>query len=166
MDFIVLDIQGPPTGTPTPIILGRPFLATCNAQINCRSGQLEITFGNMKFEQNIFSACNLTSLEDDVEDVNVIVDSLVQEHVDDFCVRIVLRIPEFSDALTFVDDLIASFDSSPSLVQDELEEGESLNWVEQVEPLPLDAPQQIPSSLEHPTLELKPLTGIAQVCLP
>ena len=70
--------------TQTPIILGRPFLATCNAQINCRSGQLEITFGNMKLEQNIFSACNVPSLEDDVEDVCVI-DSLVQEHVDSFC---------------------------------------------------------------------------------
>ena len=119
----------------------------------------------MKLEQNIFSACNWTFLEDDVEDVNALLIHLYKSMLI-FCVRIVLRIPEFSDALTFVDDLIASFDSSPSLVQDELEEGESLNWVEQVEPLPLDAPQQIPSSLEHPTLELKPLARIAQVCLP
>ena len=70
-------------------------------------------------------------------------------------VKIVLN-RNFNDALTFVDDFIASFDSSSSLVQENLEE-ESLNWVQDVEPLPLDAPQQVPSSLEHPTLDLKPL---------
>ena len=37
-----------------PIILGRPFLATSNAIINCRNGVMQLTFGNMKMELNIF----------------------------------------------------------------------------------------------------------------
>ncbi|RVW58676.1 hypothetical protein CK203_102769 [Vitis vinifera] len=40
-----------------PIILGRPFLATSNAIINCRNGVM-LTFGNMTLELNIFYMCN------------------------------------------------------------------------------------------------------------
>ena len=36
------------------VILGRPFLATSNALINCRSGVMKISFGNMTVELNIF----------------------------------------------------------------------------------------------------------------
>jgi hypothetical protein len=37
-----------------PVILGRPFLAMANALINCRSGVMKISFGNMTVELNIF----------------------------------------------------------------------------------------------------------------
>ena len=37
-----------------PIILGRPFLATANAIINCRNGVMQLTFGNVTLELNIF----------------------------------------------------------------------------------------------------------------
>ena len=37
-----------------PIILGRPFLATSNAIINCQNGVMQLTFGNMTLELNIF----------------------------------------------------------------------------------------------------------------
>ena len=37
-----------------PIILGRPFFATSNAIINCRNGVMQLTFGNMTLELNIF----------------------------------------------------------------------------------------------------------------
>ena len=36
------------------IILGRPFLATANALINCRIGVMKLSFGNMTVELNIF----------------------------------------------------------------------------------------------------------------
>ena len=48
VDFIVLDYQlvlHP--NVHTPIILGRPFLATANALINCRNGRMQLTFGSM-----------------------------------------------------------------------------------------------------------------------
>ena len=55
VDFIVLDYQlvlHP--SAHTPIILGRPFLATANALINCRNGRMQLTFGSMTLELNIF----------------------------------------------------------------------------------------------------------------
>ena len=36
------------------IIIGRPFLATSNAIINCRNGVMQLTFENMILELNIF----------------------------------------------------------------------------------------------------------------
>ena len=55
VDFVVLHIE--PTlnaSTQIHVILGRPFLATSNALINCRSGVKKISFGNMTVELNIF----------------------------------------------------------------------------------------------------------------
>jgi len=40
-----------------PVILGRPFLATSNALINCRNGLMKLSFGNMTLEMNIFNIC-------------------------------------------------------------------------------------------------------------
>ncbi|RVW64976.1 Transposon Ty3-G Gag-Pol polyprotein [Vitis vinifera] len=55
VDFIVLDTD--PTvkeANLVPIILGRPFLATSNAIINLRNGLMQLTFGNMTLDLNIF----------------------------------------------------------------------------------------------------------------
>jgi hypothetical protein len=40
------------------IILGRLFLATVNALINCRTRAMKISFGNMIVELNIFDISN------------------------------------------------------------------------------------------------------------
>ena len=55
VDFVVLDTE-PSSNEPNhvPIILGRPFLATANAIINCRNGLMQLTFGDMTLELNIF----------------------------------------------------------------------------------------------------------------
>ena len=55
VDFLVLDTEPIESGpNHVPIILGRPFLATTNAIINCRNGVMQLTFGNMTLELNIF----------------------------------------------------------------------------------------------------------------
>ena len=55
VDFVVLDTEPVAVGANyVPIILGRPFLATSNAIINCRNGFMQLTFGNMTLELNIF----------------------------------------------------------------------------------------------------------------
>ncbi|CAN6447216.1 unnamed protein product [Victoria cruziana] len=54
VDFIVLDMEGVDADHQTPIILGRPFLATANACINCRTGVLEISFADKHLKMNIF----------------------------------------------------------------------------------------------------------------
>ena len=55
VDFVLLDTE-PSSSEPSyvPIILGRPFLATTNAIINCQNGVMQLNFGNMTLELNIF----------------------------------------------------------------------------------------------------------------
>ena len=59
LDFVMLDTE-PIAVVPNhvPIILGRPFLATSNAIINCRNGVMQLTFGNMTLELNFFHLSN------------------------------------------------------------------------------------------------------------
>ena len=53
--FVVLDTEPIEKGpNHVPIVLGRPFLATTNAIIDCRNGVMQLTFGNMTLELNIF----------------------------------------------------------------------------------------------------------------
>ena len=59
VDFVVLDTEPKANGpNHVPIILGRPFLATANAIINCRNGVMQLTFGNMTLKLNIFHLSN------------------------------------------------------------------------------------------------------------
>ena len=59
VDFVVLDTEPIAVGpNHVPIILGRPFLANSNAIINCRNGVMQLTFGNMTLELNIFHLSN------------------------------------------------------------------------------------------------------------
>ena len=73
--FVVLDTE-PMASEPNhvPIILGRPFLATTNAIINCRNGVMQLTFGNMTLELNIFHMNNKPNL---LETENSIFDEVV-----------------------------------------------------------------------------------------
>ena len=58
VDFVVLDTNLVAIGTNCIlIILGRPFLATSNTIINCGNGVMQLTFGNMMLELNIFYMC-------------------------------------------------------------------------------------------------------------
>lgn len=61
------------------IILGRPFLATSNALINCRNGIMKLSFGNMTLELNVFNLCKQPNSTEDEED-NVI-ESIVEEKI-------------------------------------------------------------------------------------
>ncbi|RVW11761.1 hypothetical protein CK203_089785 [Vitis vinifera] len=83
IDFIVLDTD--PTvkeANLIPIILGRPFLATSNAIINCRNGLMQLTFGNMTLDLNIFymSKKQTTPEEEEGPEELCIIDTLVEEH--------------------------------------------------------------------------------------
>ena len=78
VDFVVLDTE-PIASEPNhvPIILGRPFLATANAIINCRNGVMQLTFGNMTLELNIFHLNdnpNLLETENHITDEVVSID--------------------------------------------------------------------------------------------
>ena len=75
VDFVVLDTEPvAASANYVPIILGRPFLATSNAIINCLNGLMQLTFGNMTLELNIFhlSKKHMQSVEEDTEEVCLI----------------------------------------------------------------------------------------------
>ena len=81
VDFVVLDTK-PKASEPNhvPIILGRPFLATANAIINCWNGVMQLTFGNMTLELNIFHLNdnpNLLETENHITDEVVSIDQCV-----------------------------------------------------------------------------------------
>ena len=68
VDFMVLDTEPMAESThQVPIILGRPFMATANAIINCRNGVIQLTFGNMTLELNIFHLSNRDNPTEDKE---------------------------------------------------------------------------------------------------
>ena len=75
VDFVALDTE-PIASEPNhvPIILGRLFLATANAIINYRNGVMQLTFGNMTLELNIFHLNNKQKL---LEHENQITDEVV-----------------------------------------------------------------------------------------
>ena len=87
VDFVVLDTE-PIANEPNhvPIILGRPFLATANAIINCRNGVMQLTFGNMTLEPNIFHLNNKHRL---LEDENQMTDEVgsIGQHAEKLSVQ-------------------------------------------------------------------------------
>jgi hypothetical protein len=72
VDFIVLDTQPVEACNSFPVILGRQFLATSNALINCRNGLMKLSFGNMTLEMNIFNICKQPRDDNDLQEVDSI----------------------------------------------------------------------------------------------
>ena len=142
VDFVVLDTELVAVGANhVPIILRRPFLATSNAIINCRNGVMQLTFGNMTLELNIFhlSKGHMHSEEDDCEEV-CIIDAILEEQANEQQVQDVLT-PKLSECLGEQQE-----PQCMSLVQG--------YWRRKIEILPLltgDEPR------EPQQLELKPL---------
>ena len=84
VDFVVLDTEPDAVGANyVPIIPGRPFLATSNAIINCRNGVMQLTFGNMTLELNIFhlSKKHMQPAEEGPEEI-CIIDTILEEQAD------------------------------------------------------------------------------------
>ena len=98
VDFVMLDTEPIAVGTTyVPIILRRPFLATSNAIINFRNGVMQLTFGNMTLELNIFhlNRKHMQPVEEEPEEV-CIIDTILEEQVDQQKMQDVL-IEELSD---------------------------------------------------------------------
>ena len=67
-DFMVLDTEPVAEGFhQVAIILGKPFLATSNSIINFRNGVMQLSFGNMTQELNIFHLTNKHKSAEDEE---------------------------------------------------------------------------------------------------
>jgi hypothetical protein len=84
VDFIVIDIElVHDIEGQIPMILGRPFLAMANALINCRTGVMKISFGNMTVELNIFNINNQPLDYDEVRPV-CLIEKITNKIVSDF----------------------------------------------------------------------------------
>jgi hypothetical protein len=80
VDFIVIDTE--PVHdlvNQIPVILRHPFLATANTLINCRTGVMKISFGNMIVELTIF---NINSQPLDYDEIRPV--WTIEEITEDF----------------------------------------------------------------------------------
>ena len=64
----------------TPIILGRPFLATAGCRIDVKNGKLSFDVGDEHVEFNLFKASKFPSISDECNMIDV-VDGLIRETV-------------------------------------------------------------------------------------
>ncbi|XP_057491359.1 uncharacterized protein LOC130777083 [Actinidia eriantha] len=154
-DFIVLDTQ--PVENPhnhIPIILGRPFLATSDAFIQCRNGVMRLKFGNMTCELNIFNIAKQIGDKGEVQEINNI-ESIVEE-----CMQTSL----YSDPLELclINPTNIEYNLNEEVKQiysllDTNEVFEFNSWAPKFEKLPLNENRLLPSSVQPPTLELKTL---------
>ena len=65
VDFVVLDTEPRKWAQSCANYPGNTILATANAIINCRNGVMQLTFGNMTLELNIFHLSNKHKLVED-----------------------------------------------------------------------------------------------------
>ncbi|XP_057503550.1 uncharacterized protein LOC130787104 [Actinidia eriantha] len=135
-----------------PVILGRPFLATSDAIIQCRNGRVKFLFGNMTCDLKIFDVARQVGDEGSIHEVNYI-DAIVQHHID---------IELLSDPLLtcLVNPPTTDYFLSPevehiySLINVE-EVQEIQGWMPKFENLPLITERALPSNVQPPKLELK-----------
>ncbi|XP_026378326.1 uncharacterized protein LOC113272743 [Papaver somniferum] len=156
VDFIVLHTQ--PMQNPDchiPVILGRPFPATSNAIINYRNGVLNLSFGNMNVELNVFRVSQQPMDFDDNElhAVNMI-ESLIQDSLPDilFVNPLQACLDNFDLDLfdsKYISEVYSLLESVPPM--------DIAKWQTAVEPLPLSDSESAPSLVEPPKLDLKPL---------
>ncbi|XP_057502691.1 uncharacterized protein LOC130786401 [Actinidia eriantha] len=154
-DFIVLDTQ--PVENPhnhIPIILGRPFLATSDAFIQCRNGVMRLKFGNMTCELNIFNIAKQIGDKGEIQEINSI-ESIVEE-----CMQTSL----YSDPLELclINPTNIEYNLNEEVKQiysllDTNEVFEFNSWAPKLERLPPNENRLLPSSVQPPTLELKTL---------
>ncbi|XP_024038426.1 uncharacterized protein LOC112097419 [Citrus clementina] len=154
VDFIVIDTQHVHNPKKhTPVILGRPFLATADALINCRNGNMQLSFGNMTMELNIFNVTKQPQEEDEFVEANMIEelveDSFISNHTDDPLEACLAH----SD-LSFNDDsaiagVNALLDAPPIM--------DTTKWKTKSEPLPHSEKKISPSAETPLKLKLKAL---------
>ena len=136
IDFVVFDIE--PTlnaNTQIHIILGHHFLATSNALINCLSGVMKISFGNMTVEFNIFHISKQVLDNDYTCEVDIIEslvhDTFLQLSYEDSLEACLNLFGCNFDIEHSIEEVNALLDSVPLLSTD--------SWQPKVIPLPLSS---------------------------
>ncbi|XP_035842040.1 uncharacterized protein LOC118488794 [Helianthus annuus] len=148
VDFLVLDYSSADPIQQQNIILGRPFLNTAHAVIDCRYGTVDMTFGNRKMRLNVFT-----------NGTNVYDECFVANFIDEY------------DPKEFEEEILGSCFRGVSLqvhacdLEKEEKEQEALAvkegrppWTHQTDTLPVEIDSGTKPSLEcPPSVELKEL---------
>ncbi|KAI3806608.1 hypothetical protein L1987_22518 [Smallanthus sonchifolius] len=150
VDFLVLDYSSVDPSQQQNVILGRPFLNTAHAIIDCRYGTVDMTFGNRKKRLNVFTnvsnslggdECFMADLVDRC-DPHEYEEDVLETCVCDFSEQVqicALRMEEKKQ------EALAVREGRPP-------------WTHQIESLPVEINSGTKPSLEEPpTLELKDL---------
>ncbi|KAG6721654.1 hypothetical protein I3842_03G122900 [Carya illinoinensis] len=150
VDFVVLDMQLTNHSTfQAPVILGRPFLATSNALINCRSGVLKLSFENMTLELNIFNLCRQPQEVEEVHEVNLL-ENFIDENSSHYF-QLIDSLEEFEEDLKIFDNV------NDSTFVSSIGQQVTPPWRPKFEQLPPLTSTLKPSEEQSPTLDFKPL---------
>ncbi|XP_076935939.1 uncharacterized protein LOC143602843 [Bidens hawaiensis] len=155
VDFLVLDYVTVDLKRQLNVIPCRPFLATVNALINCRTGVVDMAFGNKKLRLNVFSNVSNPLVSDECFAADVIDGLNPHESEEDAteecvicCRESVEHVLKLKDEERAVEVFTASIGKPP--------------WSQQVERLPDTIDSKLKPILESPpVVELKELPSIS-----
>ncbi|KAK9185186.1 hypothetical protein WN943_025540 [Citrus x changshan-huyou] len=138
---------------------GRPLLATADAHIQCRTGNMQLFFSNMTMELNIFNIAKQPHNADDgiveVNLIKVLVDDTFLSNLNDDPLQTCLTHFDLNfDIDRSVDEVNALLDLAQSM--------DTNKWKSRVEQLAPSEKKLIPSSKSPSKLELKPLPNILE----
>ncbi|CAN6567547.1 unnamed protein product [Malus baccata var. baccata] len=153
-DFYVLEMEDSPNVTPLPILLGRLFMKTARTKIDVFKGTLTMEFDGEIINFNISEAMKFPKDDHSCFSIDVL-DELAQDYLDmleDDPLEIIiaqrigmkpnLAVPKEEHA-----ELVAAFESLPQ------QSGKPLNSI----PILVSTNTLLPSVIQAPVLELKPL---------
>ncbi|KAH9716919.1 hypothetical protein KPL71_021635 [Citrus sinensis] len=169
-DFYILEMEDELSPNPTPILLGRPFLKTARTKIDVHDGTLTMEFDGEVIRFNIFEAMRYPSDVHSVfamDDINTLVQDFFElSGNDSFEIAISKNLTKDDSKkhanLIKLDDEVeeamAILDGAVTLRTN----GYNVSYLE----LPLLNEKLLPSIVQAPTLELKPLPEHLQyICL-
>ncbi|XP_057452284.1 uncharacterized protein LOC130744109 [Lotus japonicus] len=156
-DFYVLEMEKGSSRNTVPIILGRPFLKTARTKIDVYAGTLTMEFSDIVVRINIFDA-----MKHPPEDYSVFHIDLLDEHESDFLHD--SDYPSLTESYTchtctateMCDSCIDQF-LDTVVVDSDVKKSDCTNPVVEVQAAETVSASLVPSVLQAPVLELKPL---------
>ncbi|CAN6560260.1 unnamed protein product [Malus baccata var. baccata] len=153
-DFYVLEMEDSPNVTPLPILLGRPFMKTARTKIDVFKGTLTMEFDGEIINFNISEAMKFPKDDHSCFSIDIL-DELAQDYLDmleddplestiaqGLGTKPNLAVPKEEHA-----ELVAALESLPQ------HHGKPSNPI----PIPVSTKTLLPSVIQAPVLELKPL---------
>ncbi|KAM1063639.1 hypothetical protein ACFX2A_028381 [Malus domestica] len=153
-DFYVLEMEDSPNVTPLPILLGRPFMKTARTKIDVFKGTLTMEFDGEIINFNISEAMKFPKDDHSCFSIDIL-DELAQDYLDmleddplettiaqGLGIKPNLVVPKEEHA-----ELVAALESLPQ------HRGKPSNPI----PIPVSTNTLLPSVIQAPVLELKPL---------